>query len=50
MIAGLAGRGAQAVALACSEIMLLVRDGDATVPLDTTTLHCRLAVDLALGP
>ena len=51
VIAQLAERGAQAVALACTEIMLLVRDGDASVPLlDTTTLHCRLAVDYALGP
>lgn len=50
VIAQLAGRGAQAVALACTEIMLLVRDGDAAVPLlDTTTLHCRRAVDIALG-
>jgi aspartate racemase len=51
VIARLADRGAQTVALACTEIMLLVGDGDAAVPLlDTTTLHCRLAVDLALGP
>ncbi len=49
VIARLADRGARAVALACTEIMLLVRDGDAAVPLlDTTTLHCRRAVNLAL--
>jgi aspartate racemase len=50
IIARLADGGAQAVALACTEIMLLVRDGDAAIPLlDTTALHCRRAVDLALA-
>lgn len=51
VVGRLADRGAQAVALACTEIGLLIRDGDAAVPLrDTTALHCRRAVDLALAP
>lgn len=42
----LAARGAQAIALACTEIMLLVDAADAPVPLyDTTAEHVRAAVD-----
>lgn len=37
----LAANGADAVLLACTEIEMLLRDGDASVPLlDTTLLHC----------
>lgn len=44
IIARLVARGAQAVILGCTEISLLIGDGDATVPLfDTTTLHARAA-------
>jgi aspartate racemase len=45
----LAGRGADAVALACTEIELLVDAGHTGVPLlPTTRLHVEAAVDLAL--
>ncbi len=50
VMADLVARGAQAIALACTEIALLVRAEDATVPLfDTTALHARAAVDWALA-
>ena len=43
-------RGAEAVILGCTEIMLLVRPEDSPVPLfDTTTIHAEAAVELALG-
>ena len=43
-------RGAQAVLLACTEIGLLLRDGDASVPLlDSSVLHCRALTDFILG-
>lgn len=43
-------RGAQGIILGCTELPLLVRQADATVPLfDTTTLHAMAAVDLALA-
>ncbi len=46
----LAERGAQAIILACTEIMLLVGSTDSPVPvLDTTRLHALAAVDFALG-
>jgi aspartate racemase len=50
IIARLVERGAQAVVLGCTEIMLLVSDEDSAVPLyDTTTIHALAAVDHALG-
>lgn len=50
VIAGLVERGAEAVILGCTEIMLLVRPEDSAVPLfDTTSLHAEAAVDLAVG-
>ncbi|MCC6925492.1 aspartate/glutamate racemase family protein [Novosphingobium sp.] len=50
VIARLIQRGAQGVILGCTEIMLLVSQDDAAVPLfDTTTLHAQAAVQLALG-
>jgi aspartate racemase len=50
VIARLCQRGAQAVILGCTEITLLVGDGDSPVPLlDTTALHARAAVDFMLG-
>ena len=46
----LAGDGADAIVLACTELGLLVKAEDALVPvLDTTVLHALAAVDLALG-
>jgi aspartate racemase len=49
IIACLIERGAQAVILGCTEIMLLVSDEDSAVPLfDTTTIHALAAVDWAL--
>jgi aspartate racemase len=39
-------RGAEAVLLACTEIGLLLRNGDAAVPLlDTSVLHCQALTD-----
>ncbi|MBM3559223.1 MAG: aspartate/glutamate racemase family protein [Alphaproteobacteria bacterium] len=49
-IAALAGQGARGVILGCTEIGLLVRDGEAACPpFDTTRLHAERAVDLALA-
>lgn len=48
-MAQLVDRGAQGMILGCTEIMLLVGAADTTVPVfDTTELHARAAVDLAL--
>ena len=42
----LAAQGAQAVLLACTEQGLLLKDGDASVPLiDTTEVHCDALLD-----
>jgi aspartate racemase len=50
VIARLVERGAEAVILGCTEIMLLVKSEDSAVPLfDTTVLHAEAAVDLALS-
>jgi aspartate racemase len=49
IMARLIERGAQAIILGCTEIMLLVSDEDSAVPLyDTTTIHAVAAVDFAL--
>jgi aspartate racemase len=46
----LGDRGAEGILLGCTEIDLLVGPSDADVPVfDTTRLHVRKAVDLALG-
>jgi aspartate racemase len=51
VIKRLVDRGAEAIILGCTEIMLLVRDEDSTVPLfDTTTLHAEAALAFALEP
>jgi aspartate racemase len=51
VIARLIARGAQAIILGCTEIMLLVSEEDSSVPLfDTTTIHAIAAVDRALTP
>ena len=50
VMAELADRGAEGILLGCTEIDLLVGPEDAPVPVfDTTRLHARRAVDLALG-
>ncbi len=50
VIAALAARGAQAVILGCTEITLLVKPADSSLPtLDTTVLHAQAAVDFALA-
>ncbi|MBN9030927.1 MAG: aspartate racemase [Rhizobiales bacterium 63-7] len=50
VIARLAERGAQAVILGCTEIMLLVRPEDSAVPLyDTTAIHAEAAVEMAIA-
>jgi len=49
VMTGLVARGAAAILLACTEIALLVRAEDATVPLfDTGQLHARAAAARAL--
>ncbi len=46
VVSRLAGVGAEAVVLGCTEIGLLLRDGDADLPLlDTTALHVAAGVD-----
>lgn len=43
--------GAEGIILGCTEISLLVHNGDVAVPLfDTTSLHARAAADWALKP
>ena len=50
VIARLVRRGAEAVILGCTEIMLLVGPGDSPVPLfDTTRIHAEAAVERALS-
>ena len=50
VVARLVERGAEAVIMGCTEIMLLLRPEDSAVPLfDTTRLHARAAVERALG-
>jgi aspartate racemase len=50
IIARLIARGAEAIILGCTEIMLLVSDADSAVPLfDTTRLHALAAVERALA-
>jgi aspartate racemase len=49
IMAGLVAQGAQAIILGCTEIAMLVGQGDATVPLfDTTQIHARNAAETAL--
>jgi aspartate racemase len=51
VIERLAARGAQAVILGCTEISLLIKPEDSTLPVfDTTALHARAAVEWAMGP
>jgi len=49
IVSSLSSRGAQGVILGCTEIGLLVSQGDTDVPLyDTTEIHAARAVELAL--
>lgn len=49
IMSDLAGRGCGAVVLGCTEIGLLVAEGDSPVPmLDTTALHAEALLDAAL--
>lgn len=51
VIATLVARGAEAIILGCTEIMLLVGEEDSAVPLfDTLALHVDAAVNAALTP
>ncbi len=50
IIGRLVAKGAEAVILGCTELMMIVEPPDSTVPLfDTTTLHCAAALDFALA-
>ena len=50
IMAGLVAQGAQAIILGCTEISLLVGQGDAVVPLfDTTSIHARAAAEMAMA-
>ena len=50
IMAGLVAQGCEGIILGCTEIMLLVGDADATVPLfDTTSIHARSAAARALA-
>jgi aspartate racemase len=50
IIADLAACGAEAVILGCTEISLLVKPEDSSIPLfDTTQIHAQAAVDWALS-
>lgn len=49
VMARLVDGGAQAIILGCTELMLLVKPEDSSVPLfDTTTIHAEAAVEFAL--
>ena len=49
VIDALAGRGARAVILGCTEIELLIKDGDADIPLlETARIHAETAADVAV--
>jgi len=50
VIQRLVDRGAEAIIMGCTEIMLLVSQTDSGVPVfDTTEIHALTAVDIALG-
>lgn len=50
IVGRLAAAGAEGVILGCTEIGMLIGQGDTALPLfDTTLLHARAAVDFALG-
>ena len=50
IIAALVSHGAEVIVLGCTEIGLLVKQADSSVPLfDTTWIHARQAADLAMA-
>ena len=50
VIAGLQAKGAQGVVLGCTEIPLLIRQSDVSIPVfETTRIHAEAAVDWALS-
>jgi len=50
VIKGLVGRGAEGIILGCTEIIMLIKQGDCPVPLlDTTSIHALRAVEYALS-
>ena len=50
IMGALVADGAEGIILGCTEIMLLVASGDASVPLfDTTSIHARSAAEFALA-
>lgn len=50
VIKGLVGRGADGIILGCTEIPMLIKQGDCPVPLlDTTSIHALRAVEYALS-
>jgi aspartate racemase len=50
VIKELVARGAEGIILGCTEIPLLIKEGDGPVPFfDTTSIHALRAVDYALG-
>jgi aspartate racemase len=50
VIRELIARGAEGIILGCTEIPMLVKEGDCPAPLfDTTSIHALRAVDFALG-
>jgi len=50
VIERLVARGAEAIILGCTEIMLLIGQADSSVPVfDTTTLHAMASVERAMG-
>ena len=49
MIGELREKGAEGVILGCTELGLLIRQSDVSVPLfDTTVIHAKRAVQIAL--
>jgi aspartate racemase len=43
-------RGAQGIVLGCTELPLIIKSKDTTLPIfDTTLLHSQMAVDFILG-
>jgi aspartate racemase len=50
IIAGMKNRGAEGVILGCTEIPLLISEGDVEIPLfDTTRIYAELAVEQLLN-
>jgi aspartate racemase len=50
LIGKLCARGAEGIILGCTEIPLLIREGDVAAPVfSTTEIHCRAAVERMLG-